>query len=113
VPGLNGPLKLLGGYDQASFESGIGKLRVSYELVMQQEQQLKLTRMRRNLVQDNVYATLRGYRATIQAHFPKDDPLVLTLPRLTPTRRIDSGPRRRRGRMGCHHRSSGHHLGSQ
>jgi len=85
VPGLNGPLMLLGDYDQAGFEAGIGKLRASYERIMQQEQQLKLTRMRRNLVQDNVYATLRGYRATIQAQFPQEDPLVLTLPRLTPT----------------------------
>jgi len=85
VSGQAGPLLLRGDYDQARFEAGIAKLRASYEIVMQHEQQLKITRMRRNSVQENVYATLRGYRATIQAQFPAEDPMVLSLPRLTPT----------------------------
>jgi hypothetical protein len=85
VPGLQGELTLLGDYTQTKFEKGIAGLRTSYERIIQHEQHLKLARLRRNLIQENVYATLRGYRATVQAQFPAEDPLVLCLPRLSPT----------------------------
>ena len=85
VPGLQGELTLLGDYSRAKFELGIASLRTSYERIIEQEQQLKLARLRRDLIQENVYATLRGYRATVQAQFPPEDPLVLCLPRLSPT----------------------------
>jgi hypothetical protein len=85
VPGLKGGLTLLGDYTQADFEKGIASLRTSYERTIEHEQHLKLARLRRDLIQENVYATLRGYRATVQAQFPPEDPLVLCLPRLSPT----------------------------
>jgi hypothetical protein len=84
VSGLEGPLLLRDGYDQPSFQAGIARLRASYEEIVQHEQQLKMVRTRRNLLQETVYATLRVYRATIQAEFPAQDAFVLTLPRLTP-----------------------------
>ncbi len=84
VPGLDGPLVLRDNYDQPKFEAGVARLRTSYAEIVQQEQQLKMIRTRRNLLQETVYATLRVYRATIQSEYAAEDALVLTLPRLTP-----------------------------
>ena len=85
IPGLEQPLTLLGGYENAQFDAALGKLRVAYEQILQHEQGLRLTRTRRNLVQDKVYATLREYRVAVRGEFAESDALVLTLPRLNPT----------------------------
>jgi len=85
ITGLDRPLTLLDGYDHAQFDAALGKLRTAYEQILQHEQGLRLTRTRRNLVQDKVYATLREYRTAVRGEFAESDALVLTLPRLNPT----------------------------
>jgi hypothetical protein len=85
IEGVTQPFTLLDDYSHAQFEAALGKLRVGYEQVLQHEQELRLTRTRRNLIQDKVYATLREYRAAVRGEFAAEDALVLTLPRLSPT----------------------------
>jgi len=85
IPGLDQPLTLIDRYDNAQFDAALGKLRTAYEQILQHEQGLRLTRTRRNLIQDKVYATLREYRAAVRGEFAESDALVLTLPRLNPS----------------------------
>jgi len=83
--GVTAPMTLLGEYSQAEFEREVAGLREAYEQVLNCDQELRLARTRRNQVQEKVYDTLREYRGAVQGLFAESDPLVLTLPRLSPT----------------------------
>jgi len=85
IPELDRPLTLLDGYDHAQFDIALGKLRMAYQQITEHDQGLRLTRTRRNVVQDQVYATLREYRVAVRGEFAESNALVLTLPRLHPT----------------------------
>lgn len=101
-PGTAAPITLLGGYDQASFDTDLTALKAAYTTVNGSETTLKVTRAERNTLQDDLYAMLKSYRQVLPTLFAKDDALVTTLPachprpaeRPTPSRSTGPGMRR-------------------
>lgn len=84
IPGFTGPLTLSGGYAVAAFEAELVALLAQYKAYSTARQLLKLALAERNQKQELAYDTCRDYRAYIIGNFPEGDPLVSTLPRLTP-----------------------------
>ncbi len=84
IPGFTGPLSLLGGYLVATFNTDLAALKAASTTWQNAVQDVKLERERRNDLQDIVQPVLRDYRAAIEGTFAPTDPLVLTLPRMTP-----------------------------
>ncbi|MEZ6109430.1 MAG: hypothetical protein R3C99_00010 [Pirellulaceae bacterium] len=83
-PAITTPITLLGGYDLASFTADVTDLLAAFTAVHHAEKVEELSRLQRNRLQDDIYAVLKNYRQKLPTKFPTDDPLVATLPRLTP-----------------------------
>ncbi len=84
IPGFTGPLSLLDGYLVATFNADLATLKATSTAWQNALQDVKLERERRNDLQDLVQPILRDYRAAIEGTFAPTDPLVASLPRLTP-----------------------------
>lgn len=83
-PNTAAPITLLGAYDQATFAVDIAALKSAYGTLDTAGTNLAITRGQRNKLQDEIYEILKSYRLALPTFFAKDDPLVTTLPRLSP-----------------------------
>lgn len=84
IAGFTPPLKLLGDYDLAAFDAELALLRAKYPLVSRAEFLVSFKISERNRLQDQIYPLLKAYRLAVPTRFAANDPLVLTLPKLTP-----------------------------
>lgn len=83
-PATAAPVTLLGGYAQATLGTDLVALKVAYTTLNAAETTLKVTREERNNRQDEIYASMRSYRAVLPTLFDKDHALVVSLPKLSP-----------------------------
>ncbi|MBC8115950.1 MAG: hypothetical protein H7062_16305 [Candidatus Saccharimonas sp.] len=84
IPGFTGPLLLLGGYALAAFSTDLTALKAAYGTLGATEQEEALERQRRKVALDRAYDILVDYRKAVIGTFDPLDPLVGSLPKLTP-----------------------------
>lgn len=84
IPGFTGPLTLLNAYPIASFNTDLSALKTAYASSQATNQDVDLERKLRSAAQDKAHDALRDYRKAIAGLFAETDPLVLTLPKLSP-----------------------------
>ena len=78
------PLTLSGNVTQESFAEAVEALKEAYKKEQRLALSLTLARGKRNLMQEKIYAVMKGYREVVPgicAEFPE---LLTSLPRLTP-----------------------------
>ena len=85
IAGFTAPLVLLGGYPVADFLSALGLLKTQFETLRKEDFLVGFKIRERNKLQDLIYPVLKAYRLAVPTKFVADDPLVLSLPALTPT----------------------------
>lgn len=86
VLGFTPPLKLAGGYLILQFTQDVSSLKTAFTALGNAEQAGQLAREARDQVFDPVFQRLKQYRQAVMGTFPASDPLVLSLPKLTPPR---------------------------
>ena len=84
IPGFTAPLLLLGGYTLAEFNTALGLLKTQFETVHKEDFLVSFKIKERNRMQDLIYPILKAYRLAVPTKFAATDPLVVTLPKLTP-----------------------------
>lgn len=84
IPGFTGPLLLLGGYALAAYSTDLTALKAGYGTLGAGEQEETLERQRRKVALDRAYGLLVDYRKAVIGSFDPLDPLVGSLPKLTP-----------------------------
>lgn len=84
IPGFTAPLLLLGGYTLAEFNTALGLLKTQFETVGKEDFLVSFKIKERNRMQNLIYPILKAYRLAVPTKFAADDPLVLSLPKLTP-----------------------------
>jgi hypothetical protein len=84
IAGFTPPLLLLGGYAVADFATDLAALKTQFETVRKEDFLVSFKIRERNKMQDTIYPILKGYRQAVPTKFAADDPLVLSLPKLTP-----------------------------
>lgn len=84
IPGFTPPLLLLGGYPLADFNTALGLLKTQFETTRKEEFLVTFKISERNKLQNLIYPALKAYRVAVPTKFAANDPLVLTLPRLSP-----------------------------
>ena len=84
IPGFTGPLFLPGAYAVATFLTELTGLKFAYATGSTAEHEVDLERKLRNAVQDKALAAMVLYRRAVAGAFPENDPLVLSLPAVTP-----------------------------
>lgn len=84
IPGFTPPLLLLGGYPVADFVTALGLLKTQYETVGKEDFLVSFKIKERNKMQELIYPVLKAYRLAVPTKFAANDPLMLTLPKLTP-----------------------------
>jgi hypothetical protein len=84
IAGFTPPLLLLGGYTVANFLTDLAALKTQYETMRKEDFLVSFKIKERNKMQDAIYPVLKLYRQAVPTKFPANDPLVLTLPKLTP-----------------------------
>ncbi len=77
-------MTLIEAYRVVDFQQDVDKLRRQYRDYSDASQTLSIALARRNAVQEKAYATCRDYRAAVIGTFAENDPLVASLPRLSP-----------------------------
>lgn len=78
------PLKLLGNYTQANFNTDIVALNAAYPVWTESVNDTKFAREDRNDMQDVIYAMLLAYRKKVPTKFAAGHAVIDSLPRLTP-----------------------------
>lgn len=84
IPGFTGPLLLPGGYAVATFLTDLTALKTAYAAISTADHEVNLERKLRNFIQDKVEPALVAYRRGVAGAFPENDPLVLSLPQVSP-----------------------------
>lgn len=84
IPGFTGPLLLPGGYAVATYLPERLGLVGAYATESTTAHEIDLERKLRNAVQDKAYPAMVLYRKAVAGTFPENDPLVLSLPAVTP-----------------------------
>lgn len=84
IPGFTAPLLLLGGFTLTEFNTALGLLKTQFETVHKEDFLVSFKIKERNRMQDLIYPILKGYRLAVPTKFAATDPLVLSLPKLTP-----------------------------
>ncbi|TXT38611.1 MAG: hypothetical protein FD138_303 [Planctomycetota bacterium] len=84
IPGFTGPLALLNAYPIATLATDLAALKAAYAALQGANQDVDLERKLRLAAQDKAYAAVRDYRKAVGGLFAETDPLVLTLPKLSP-----------------------------
>jgi hypothetical protein len=84
IPGFTPPLLLLGGYPVADFATALAALKTQYETLRKDDFLVGFKIKERNKMQDLIYPILKAYRQAVPTKFAANDPLVLSLPKLTP-----------------------------
>lgn len=82
--GLVLPLKLLGDYTLAMFNTDRDGLRDAYRALTDAVVELRIAREERNDLQDVIYEVLKNYRLKVPTAFPAGNALIDSLPKLTP-----------------------------
>ena len=75
---------LLSAYPVADFNTALASLKAQFEALNKEEFLVSFKIRERNKMQENIYPALKAYRQAVPTKFAANDPLVLTLPRLTP-----------------------------
>lgn len=91
TPGFTAPLTLAGAYALAGFTVDLAGLRTGFKTVTNTESDARLARERRDQQLDDVRERLNQYRSAVEANFTPGDPLLETLPALSPTSGGSSG----------------------
>lgn len=84
ITGFTPPLPLQGGYTQANFTTELAALRAVYQSFGAAEKNLKLARANRDKQMKAAVERIKQYRAAVVSQLAPDDPLLATLPDLTP-----------------------------
>lgn len=84
IPGFTPPLLLPGSYAVAAFATELAALKTAYATVSTAEHEVTLERRLRDFVQDKAQAAMVLYRKAVAGSFAENDPLVLSLPAVTP-----------------------------
>ncbi len=84
IAGFTPPLLLLGGYAVADFLTDLAALKTQFETVGKESFLVSFKIKERNKMQDAIYPVLKAYRQAVPTKFAADDPVVLSLPKLTP-----------------------------
>lgn len=84
IPGFTPPLKLLGDYPLADFNTALAALKTQFETVAKENLGVTLKIGDRNALQDLIYPVLKVYRVTVPTFFAAGSPLITSLPKLTP-----------------------------
>jgi len=84
IPGFTAPLLLLGGYAVADFLTDLAALKTQYETMRKEDFLVSFKIKERNKMQDTIYPILKAYRVAVPTKFAANDPLVVSLPKLTP-----------------------------
>lgn len=83
-PGLVLPLRLLGDYTLATFNTDRETLRTAYRELTDAGVELRVAREQRNDLQDRIYDILKNYRLKVPTALPAGHALIDSLPALTP-----------------------------
>jgi hypothetical protein len=75
---------LAGGYPIATFNTAAAALSAAFTAVGDADQAANLVRAQRDALFAPIYERLIQYRQVIQGQFAEGDPLLVSLPRLTP-----------------------------
>ncbi len=84
IPGFTAPLLLLGGYTLVEFNTALALLKTQFETVGKEDFLVSFKIKERNRMQNLIYPILKAYRLAVPTKFAADDPLVFSLPKLTP-----------------------------
>lgn len=84
IPGFTAPLLLLDAYPAADFTTALALLKTQYETLGKEDFLVSFKIKERNKMQDQIYPVLKAYRLAVPTKFAANDPLILTLPKLTP-----------------------------
>ncbi len=84
VPGFTPPLLLQGGYTVANFATDIAALRAAYTAVGAAEENARLDRAKRDDLMVAAYERMKQYRGGLVVVLPPGDPLLATVPDLSP-----------------------------
>ena len=84
IAGFTPPLLLLGGFALADFTTALALLKTQFETVRKEEFLVTFKIGERNKLQNLIYPVLKAYRLAVPTKFAADDPLIATLPKLTP-----------------------------
>ena len=84
IPGFTGPLLLPGNYAVAAFLAELLALKTAYATQSTAEHEVTLERRLRDFIQDKARPALVLYRKAVAGAFAENDPLVLSLPGVTP-----------------------------
>ena len=84
IAGFTAPLLLAGGYTLAQFTTELTAMRTAFVNVTNAEQNLTLSRDERDALLAPIRLRLNQYRSAIPARFDENDPLVSSLPALSP-----------------------------
>ena len=84
VTGFTPPLKLSGGYAQATFVTDAAALSAAFTALTNADQNLRNSRSARDAVFAPIYQRLKQYRLAVAAALPVGSPLIASIPALTP-----------------------------
>jgi len=84
IPGFTAPLVLQGNFTLTDFNTALANLKAQFELVHKEDFLVSFKIKERNRMQDLIYPILKAYRLAVPTKFAADDPLVVSLPKLTP-----------------------------
>jgi hypothetical protein len=84
INGFTAPLVLQGGFTLTHFNDALALLKAQFELVHKEDFLVSFKIKERNRMQDLIYPILKAYRLAVPTRFAADDPLVVSLPKLTP-----------------------------
>lgn len=92
IPGFTPPLILQGGYTQTDFTTELAALRTAYTAVGSADDNARLARAQRDKQMKAAYERMKQYRTGIFGALPADDPLLTTVPDLTPPQWVPLNP---------------------
>jgi hypothetical protein len=84
VPGFTPPLTLSGTYTQALFATDATALSTAFTTLTTADQNAQLSRQLRDQLFEPIYQRLKQYRLAVVGRFPAGDPIIDSLPKLTP-----------------------------
>lgn len=84
IPGFTPPILIAGGYALAGFTTDLTALRTAYSAYNASKVTLDKALGDRDLLLVPAYDRMKQYRELVQSRFAATDPLVMSLPRLTP-----------------------------
>lgn len=84
TPGFTAPLTTGGGYTSTQFETDLAAMRTAFIDVTGAESTVRLAREQRDMLLEPIRQRLNQYRAAVRANFAANDPLVQSLPAMSP-----------------------------